>query len=223
MKYRIIFFLSLIVMIIGLGGCAGSSMMDTKVTTKKARIIFYVPKTVELDNLTKALYEAVSYRVSDLKENENLLPEELPSKPGSPKKTQMFGGLAAMAGGNPQFEMMQLDTSNAYYTVSGAASMATDFNSKAEYYKAAIYPYKDGYKVYLYLFYQEGTDSIFGAITKAAVDSITGKEGSLLFMAQVRDKFLKLVPQAVIKSQSPRKLEKVVLNGVGWAKNTKSK
>jgi len=208
---------------ISLSGCAGASLMDTKVSSKKARIIFEVPSTEDIDKVTKALYDAVSYRVSDLKENENLLPETLPSKAGFPQQSQMMRRLASMAGGNPQFQMMQLDTSNAYYTVSGAGAMASGFNAKAEYYKAAIYPYKNGYKVYLYLFYQEGTDGIMGSLTKMAVDSIVGKEGALLFVAQVRDKFMKLLPSAVIKNQSPRKLNQVVLNGIGWAKNTDSK
>ncbi|MBL1244680.1 MAG: hypothetical protein COA39_009890 [Sulfurimonas sp.] len=212
-----------VTVLINLSGCAGASIMDTKVSTKKARVIFEVSKDAEIDKVTKALYEAVSYRVSDLNENEGLLPEELPLKAKAPKQSQAFGRLAALAGNSPSFQMMQLDTSNAYYTVSGKGSMASEFSTKAEYYKAAIYPYKDGYKIYMYLFYQEGTDGIMGALTDMAVKSIVGKEGALLYAAQVRDKFKELLPEATIKSQSPRKLEKVVLNGIGWAKNTDSK
>ena len=223
MTKRVFLIITTLAVIIGLNGCAGTSVMDKKISSKKARIIFEVPNTVSMEDVTKGLYDAVSYRVSDLRENENLLPEELAVKAESPKQSKMFRGLAAMAGGNPQFEMMQLDTSNAYYTVSGDGFMASGFNAKAEYYKAAVYPYIGGYKVYIYLFYQEGTDGIMGALTKMAVDSIVGKEGSLLFIAQVRDEFKKLVPEATIKSQSPRKLEKVILNGVGWAKDTNSK
>ena len=223
MTKRVFLIITTLTVIIGLSGCAGASIMDTKVSSKKARIIFEVPNTVPIEKVTKGLYDAVSYRVSDLQENENLLPEELPAKAESPKQSQMFRGMASMAGGNPKFQMMQLDTSNAYFTVSGAGTMASGFNAKAEYYKAAVYPYKNGYKVYIYLFYQEGTDGIMGALTKMAVDSIVGQEGALLFVAQVRDKFMKEVPEAVIKNQSPRKLEKIVLNAVGWAKDTKSK
>ena len=62
-----------------------------------------------------------------------------------------------------------------------------------------------------------------GSLTNMAVKSIIGQEGVLLYMAQIRDKFKKEIPEAVIKNQSPRKLEKVVLNAVGWAKDTKSK
>ena len=200
-------------------GCATTSMMDKKVSSKKARIIFNVSSEIDIEKVKTGLYDAVSLRVSDLNENENLLPEELPQKPLSPKQSKMFSQLAAMGAGNPSFEMMQLDMSNAYYSVSGQASMASGFNTKAEYYKAAVYPYQDGYKVYLYLFYQEGTDGIMGALTKKIADSIVGKEGSLLYMAQVRDEFIKSLPKATIMSQSPRKLEKVVLNDIGLAKN----
>ena len=223
MTKRSFLIITIFSVIIGLSGCAGASIMDTKVSSKKARVIFEVPNTVSMGKVTKGLYEAISYRVSDLQENENLLPEELPNKAGSPKQSQMFRGLSAMAGGNPKFQMMQLDTSNAYYTVSGEGGMASGFNAQAEYYKASIYPYKDGYKVYIYLFYQEGTDGIMGSLTNMAVKSIIGQERALLYMAQIRDKFKKEIPEAVIKNQSPRKLEKVVLNAVGWAKDTKSK
>jgi hypothetical protein len=39
-----------------------------------------------------------------------------------------------------------------------------------------------------------------------------------LYAAQIRDKFKKLVPEAVIKSQSPRKLKNISLNSVGLEK-----
>jgi len=219
MTKKLFLTISIILVLVGLSGCAGASMMDTRISSKKARIIFDVPKTVPEDKLSTDLYEAISYRVSDLKENKNLFPEELPIKAGSPKQSQIFSRLSSMAGGNPKFEMMQLDTSNAYYTVSGEGGMSSGFNAQEEYYKAAIYPYVNGYKVYIYLFYQEGSDGIMGSLTNKAVGAIIGERGALLYAAQIRDKFKKLVPEAVIKSQSPRKLEKITLNSIGLSKN----
>ena len=221
MTKKIFLFITTVMVVINFTGCAFTSFGDKRVSSKKARIIFEIDSSVELDKVTKGLYDAVSYRVSNLKENENLLPENLPAKPASPNHSQMFGrGMVSMFNGNPQIEMMQLDTSNAYYTVSGAGGMTSGFNAKAEYYKGAVYPYKGGYKVYLYLFYQEGTDGIIGTLIDATVKAIVGKDGVLLYMAQVRDKFKELVPELVIKSQNPSKLNKIELNSIGWAKDS---
>jgi len=222
MTRRVVLVIATFIAMIGFSGCVGASIMDKKVSSKKARVIFDVPNTVNLEKVTKGLYDAVNYRVSDLQENENLLPEELPEKAGSPKISQNFGRLSPFATRSSSLQMMQLDTSNAYYTVSGQGSSASSFNARAEYYKAAVYPYKNGYKIYFYLFYKEGTDGIMGALTKKVADSIIGEEGSLLYIAQIRDKFKELVPSAKIKSQSPKKLEKLILNGLGWAKSSDS-
>ncbi len=204
-------------------GCAQVSM-DKKVKNKEARVIFFIDKSADEEELKKSLYDAISYRVSNLTENEGLLPEELPKKPGHPKINEQFKKLMAFTGGNGASAGMRyrsLDVSNAFYSVSGEGKMTSDFNNKAEYYKAAIYPYIDGYKVYIYLFYTEGTDGLIGSLTNAAVKSIVGNESALLFMAQVRDKFLEKEKNAKVLSQSPRKLEKIKLNAIGWDSSEK--
>jgi len=181
-------------------GCAVTSL-DRKVSTKKARIIFFVPKTVSPETVQKKLYEAISFRVSNIKENENFFPEQLPDKPNHPKELQMFSKLSALSYGNPNIEMMKTDTSNAFYTVQGEGSTGSPFYKNLEFYKGAIYPYKDGYKVYLYMFYKEGTDGLMGAITKKVSDTILGRDDMrLLYVAQIRDEFLENLPEAKIES-----------------------
>lgn len=208
-------------MVVGfiLNGCAASTAMSNKNTTKKSRIIFDVSDKYDVEKIKSALTNAVSERVPNLRENENFFPDSLPEKPSKPVYKNMFGGLGAMAKGNPQFEMMSLNTSNAYYTISGNGGMDSGFNRKIEVYKGAIYPYKKGYRIYLYLFYEEGTDGLMGTLTKTMVDSIVGEDGALLYMAQVRDAFLKEIPDATIISQSPRKLTKLNLNTIGFKKS----
>ena len=207
-----------ILIILSITGCGSTSIGDNRKSIKKARAIFYVPKSISAEKVAKGLYNAVSLRVNDLRDNENLLPEILPDKPQSPTNNRMFKGIIGMSGGNASLEMMQLDMSNAYYTVMGNGAMKTQFNSKEELYKAGIYPYKDGYKVYIYLFYEEGTEGLTGALTKFMTDSIVGGDGALVFIAQIRDKFLKEIPDAKVTNQSPSKLEKIVLNNVGFVK-----
>ena len=220
MKLKIITTVGLTLLIALITGCSGASVMDTKVSSKQARIIFDVPKTVDTETLTKALYDSVSIRVSDLTESEGLMPEVLPDTPAGPTQNQGAMRLMAMTGGgNASMSMMALDTSNSYYWVMGKGKSESEYMSRSESYKAAIYPYKDGYKIYMYLFYTEGTDGILGNLTSAAVNSIVGQDGAILFIAQARDQFMKEVPSAKVLSQSPQKLNNVNLNAIGWSAN----
>jgi len=192
-------------------GCAGSAL-DTKSSTSKARIIYEVPSSAGAENVKTALYDALSLRLSNIQESENFMPEQLPDNPDSPMNSNAFGGLASLAAGSPQFEIMRLDTSNAYYSVQGVyQGVSGPFNDSALALKGAVYPYSKGYKVYLYGFYQEKTDGLAGMIGKGMVEGITGEKSNLLLVAQVRDKFKELVPSATITSQQPSALQQVEL------------
>ena len=195
---------------VGFNGCAGSSSslsnLSNSVNSKKARVIFNVPSSTSAEQVKKALYSSISTRVSDVKDNENFMPEQLPASPQSPKQNNRFGNLSALAGNSPQFAMLKLDTSNAYYTVQGVRSMKMTFNSRDEVYKGAIYPYQGGYKVYIYQFYQEGKSAIVGKLAEKALESVAGKQGFLPYMVEVRNKFKQLLPSATIVSQSPSQL-----------------
>ncbi len=205
-----------ITMAIGFVGCS-TSMLDTQVRNKQARIIIEVPSNVDEETLKHALKEAIALRVSSLKENENLFPEELPQKPPKPEINKQFKKLAAVMGRgmNAAMQYRSRDLSNAWYSIGGSGGMTSEYLNRAEYYKAGIYPYKDGYKIYIYQFYTEGTDGILGNLTSAAVDAIVGSDGALLYMAQVRDAFINDIPIKTI-NQSPKKLEKINLNAIGW-------
>jgi len=187
-------------------GCAFTS---NEVKSQKARAIYYVPKDVNPEKVKEALKDAISGRVSNIKEVCNIMPEELPEKPQMPKTSNLFGGMAAMAAGSPQFEAMRLDLSNAFCAFEGSESYGTMFNKNTVFYKAAIYPYKDGYKVYIYEFFQEGADGIMGHLVKATVEKITGSESPYLFMAQVMEKFERELPNAKLISVYPSKIKEV--------------
>ncbi len=201
-------------------GCSGASVMDSNVQNKQARVILLLPPQTDQEKLKEALRHAISYRVDDIIVNENLFPEELPLQPQKPGVNKVYKKLMSFAGSNINAKMryQALDMSNAWYSVYGVGGMTSEYLNKAEYYKAGIYPYKDGYKIYIYEFYTEGTDGILGNLTNAAVGAIVGNDGALLYMAQVRDDFLNRFPEAKILQQSPKKLEKLELNAVGWEK-----
>ena len=214
MTKRIFSYIIALAMILGLSGCA-SSMMTNQESSKQARIIFEVPNSVNLEDVKNALQGAITHRTTDIKEQENLPPEELPEKAGHPIQGRGFGGMmGALTAGNPSFAMMKINTSNAYYTITGKSESGSMVSSVVSYFKGAIYPYKGGAKIYIYQFYKEGTKGLIGHLAKAMAEKMVGEDTQLLYIAQVRDKFLELVPQAKIKSQSPSKLKKVILKGL---------
>ena len=190
----------------------GCAFTNNQVSTKKARVIYFVPKTVDSAKLKQALLNAITLRTEDVKDVENFMPEKLPKKPGYPIEKNIFGALNSLAAGNPKLEAAQLDTSNSWYTVTGTETMGTPFNRQYIVYKGAIYPYEKGYKVYIYEFYQEGVDGIMGHITKSIANAISGEKAPLLFIAQISNKFKKEIPKAKLENVSPSELKKIKLN-----------
>ena len=214
MTKRIFGYIIAFAMILGLSGCA-STMLSNQESSKQARIIFEVTKSIDIEEVKNALQGAIAHRVTDIKEQENLPPEELPQKAGHPIQGKSFGGMmGALTAGNPSFAMMKINTSNAYYTITGKSESGTLVTSVVSYFKGAIYPYKNGYKIYVYQFYKEGSKGLLGHLSKAMAEKMVGQDTQLIYIAQVRDKLLELLPQAEIKSQSPSKLKKVVLKGL---------
>ena len=215
-KIVYVFMLSLIIFF---SGCSELNITTSQVKNKESRIIFFVNKSVSKEKLKKSLKDAIAYRVDNVIENEGLIPEKLPSKPSKPKINEQFKRLMAFTGSNGMNAAMMyrsLDTSNAWYSVGGKGGMTSEYTNQAEYYKAAIYPYKDGYKVYIYQFYTGGSSGIIGNLTHAAVKAIVGTDNALLYMAQVRNKFLENLPNAKILQQEPSKLKQIKLDALGW-------
>jgi len=198
--------------IVGAIFITGCAFTNNQVSTKKARLIYVVPKKVEASKVKEALLNAITLRTQDVKDVENLMPEQLPDKPGHPIQKNIFGALNAIAAGNPKLEATQLDTSNAWYTIEGTETMGTPFNRQYVVYKGAIYPYKNGYKVYIYEFYQEGVDGIMGHITKAIAETISGEKAPLLFIAQIGNRFQEKVSDAKLVNAAPSELKKIKLN-----------
>jgi hypothetical protein len=189
-----------------ISGCAFTS---NEVHSEKARAIYFVPKSVDAEKVKEALKDAIAGRVDNIKEVCNFMPETLPDTPGQPVNRNVFGALGTIAAGNPSMEAMKLDTSNAYCTLQGSETYGTVFNKKKVVYKAAIYPYKDGYKVYIYEFFQEGSNGLMGHLVKATVDKLMGSNSPLLFMAQVMDKFERELPQAKLLNVTPSKIKEI--------------
>lgn len=196
-----------------LSGCSSMyNVTKTQQSSKKARVIIDIPSDVDIAKVKIALREAIAYRSESFKENENFLPEVLPEKAGHPSKNNSFGSLAAFGAGNPQMESMTYDTSSSYYYIKGEEDMSTPFNDKVIAYIGALYPAQTYNRVYLVIFYQEGSEGISGAITKATADMLTGSKGAIPFIVQVKEKFLSLVPEATVIQTSPAEIKALKLD-----------
>ena len=205
-KLKLIFMMLLGIFMLG---CAS---LNNQVSTRKARVIYFVPKTVNSEKVKDALLNAITLRTEDVKDVENFMPEKLPEQPAHPIRKNIFGALNTIAAGNPELEATQLDTTNAWYSVEGTEKMGTPFDRQYVVYKGAIYPYKDGYKVYIYEFYQEGVDGLMGHLTKAVAEAVSGHKAPLLFIAQISNKFKEEIPEAKLENVSPTSLKKIKLN-----------
>lgn len=208
-KFFIVFILLLLV---NFAGCAASK---PQTSAKKARVVIDVPAKFDVETVKNALREAVAYRSDGFQETEEFIPDILPNEPGAPQIKSVFGGgITALAGGNPQFEALSTNTSDAYYTIRGLEDFGTFYNRKQMAYIGALYLSKEVHRVYLYIYYQEGSSGIIGALTKAAADQIAGAKGAIPFILQVKEKFLALVPEAQVVSAIPNELKDLKLNSI---------
>jgi len=193
-------------------GCSSMNAIKDQQSSKKARVVIDIPSDVPLEKVKQALHEAIAYRSQSFKENENFLPDTLPDEADHPKRNNTFNSLSAFAGGSPKFESMAYDTSNAYYYIKGEEELNGLFHSKEMSYVGALYLAKSYYRVYLVVFYQEGSEGINGAISKMTANALIGAEGALPFIIQVKEKFLSIVPESKVISSTPPEIKEYRLN-----------
>jgi hypothetical protein len=213
-KFMCVFVLFLSINLIG---CVSTK---PQTSSKKARVVIDVPVSVDAERVKNALKEAVAYRSDGFQEIEGFPPDIIPTEPGSPQTKPVFGGgLAALAGGNPQFEALNTNTSDAYYTIRGQEMFGSFYNKKQMSYVGSIYSAKEVNRVYLYVFYQEGSSGITGALTKAVVDQMAGAKGAIPFVVQIKERFLASVPEAAIVSTVPSELKDLKLTSINRVEN----
>jgi hypothetical protein len=196
-------------------GCVGLNSIKPQSSSKKARIIFEVPSSVDLNTVNSALKNAIASRSTSFQDNENFVPEVLPDVAGAPVNKEVIGGgLIALAGGNPTIASMNTDISGATYSIKGTEEIGTPFNKKQMAYIGAVYPSKNITKVYLLVYYQEGSDGVIGALAKAGSDAIVGADGALPFTLQIEEKFLQNLTSAKVVSATPQELNTLKLNSI---------
>lgn len=213
--------ISVVVLMIALSGCGGvtSALNATKnqQSSEKAMVVFDIPVETDLAIVKKGLKEAIAYRSQSFQEKTNFLPAELPNVPLAPDfngPTMFSGGLMNMAAGNPMIEMMKTNVTNSYYSLSGNEEFGSVYAKKTMAYVGALYPSKQITRVYLIVYFQEGTNGITGAIAKAMADGIVGQKGAIPFMLQVKEKFLEHVPGSFIIDVQPAELSQYGLTKI---------
>ena len=149
---------------------------------------------MDVNEIKVSLYQVFKERIDNIKQRDTNFPKKL-------KKLA----------DEPIISRMNYDVSNAYYSLSGIVSRDSAHNAKFEAYKAAIYPYEFGYKVYLHLSYQERGDSMFGELASKSAKSFQGSKDVLYYLMKTREKLLDLLPSADVIKQRPRSLEKLFL------------
>ena len=205
-------------LMINLIGCIAAK---PQTSAKKARVVIDVPVKFDVETVKNALKEAVAYRSDGFQETEGFPPDMLPNEPGAPQIKPVFGGgMAALAGGNPQFEALNTNTSDAYYTIRGLEEYGGFYNKKQMAYIGAVYLAKEVSRVYLYVYYQEGSSGITGALTKAITDQLAGSKGAIPFVVQIKEKFLALVPEAQVVSAMPSELKDLKLTSINRVEKT---
>lgn len=196
-------------------GCVTMNTMKPQTSSKKARIIFEVPGNVELSTVNAALKNAIASRSSSMQDNENFIPEVLPDTAGAPGSKEVIGGgLMALAGNNPMIMSMNTDVSGATYSIKGNKEVGSPFNKLQLAYIGAVYPSKNVTKVYLLVFYQEGSDGMLGALAKATENAIVGADGALAFTIAIKENFMQSIPGAKISSITPQELNNYKLNAI---------
>jgi len=179
-------------------------------------IVFDIPAKTSIEQIKMGLRESISFRAQGFQENENFLPNPLPENPEQPQfgsnQSGRMGMFANIASGNPQFEMLRTNINNAYYSLKGTEKFGSIIAKKELAYMGAFYPAKNINRVYLIVYYQEGSAGITGGLAHMMTNAIVGEKGAIPFMLQVKEKFISYVPNAVISNSQPADLADYKLN-----------
>lgn len=190
-------------------------MFKPHTESRKAQYVINVPTNVPLYKVNDALKDAISYRTDDYKTNENFLPNVLPEKPGDITQNDMFGSMGSLVSGNPQAELMEADTSKAYYTVTGTMNIGSFWYKEEAAFIGAVYPSKKTTRIYLRIYYQSGSQGgIYGAISEMTSNEISKSQPALYFIAQVESKLKEKIPSLKVVRTMPEDLKNVKLNAV---------
>ncbi|RUM57188.1 MAG: hypothetical protein DSY60_05295 [Persephonella sp.] len=163
-----------------------SSCWFLEATTEKnetyvARLILDIPKDYTKKDVIDGVVGSIANRCDSISKDKRFFPETLPEKPEKPIMVNVGFGYTFPTCGNAWVEIGGEDTGiHNFLGVDGSGQ-----------YRACIYPYKDGYRVYVYANYEISSDAVgsllrdFTSKVKDKIDSGMNKAfGGLTYVCQ---------------------------------------
>ena len=157
--------------VITLFGCAS---VATKQETYVAKEVIDVPSKYNLQQVVKKTEETIGVRATNIQKFVGFMPEDLPDKPAHPKFSMKDIGFGL---GSITFATISCGD-KAVATISGQEPELKNPYGTAEIsgYKACIYPYKNGYRIYIFGTYikqdSNGLGGFFTRIIETGVSKI---------------------------------------------------
>ena len=144
--------------------------LSTKYEQYIGRAIFDIPNTYKPDEVVDGIYNAIAWRSSNLQKFQKLFPDELPDKPGVPKMGSKEVGLGVYS---IQFATVDCGE-NVWVSMTGQENeLRSPYGTTdAGIYKVCIYPYKDGYRVYIFGIYTYSESTSIGGIIASGIKKV---------------------------------------------------
>jgi hypothetical protein len=134
------------------------------------RAIFEIPNSHSSGEVVDGIYNAIAWRSSNLQKFEKFMPEELPDTPPKPKLVTKQAGIGAFS-----FTFMNVDCGNdVWVSMNGQEdALKTSLGTSEQGgYRVCIYPYKDGYKAYIYGIYTYSESNSIGGLIVSGIRKV---------------------------------------------------
>lgn len=152
-----------------ISGCASTAKKGYEQYVGRA--IFDIPNSYKSNEVVDKVYDAVAKRATNMQQTKLLFPEQLPDTPEKPvieNKELGFGPYS--------FNLISIKCGNAWVSISGQEpDLKSSYGTTdTKGYKACIYPYKDGYRAYVFgLYTYSENDSLTGLIARGIKKAVT--------------------------------------------------
>ncbi len=168
---KFLFFILLIISSVSFLNCAATS--NKGMEQYVGRAIIDVPQHYKPEEVVDNIYDSIAWRSSDLQKFETFLPEELPDKPAKPIIAYKEFGF-----GPYSFTFTTVKCGNkVWVSMNGQENeLKSPYGTKESGgYRVCIYPYKNGYKVYVFGLYTYSEQNPFGGLIAKGIEKVVNK------------------------------------------------
>lgn len=170
-----------------------SSAAENNNALMKTRITFNIPLSVKLSIIESTLNHIADKYSDKFSEYKGIMPDEVPDTPAEALDTHSAA---------------TINFDSSLYAIRAYTYSTWFGNSYAQVYIVALYPYKDGYRLYLYTYFKT-KNNLLGQIGGALLNSMSdiSLDTGFIDTIHARDSILKEIPQIKLYRQSPEVLE----------------